>query len=38
MQGYGLDRFGSGQEQLSGTSKCGNELTDSIKCGNFLTS
>ena len=34
--GYGLDRAGSGQGQVAGTSECGNEPSGSIKCGEFL--
>jgi len=34
--GYGLDRNGSGQGQVAGTCKCGNEPLGSIKCGEFL--
>jgi len=34
--GCGLDRAGSGQGQLAGTSECGNELSSSIKCREFL--
>jgi hypothetical protein len=34
--GYGLDRTGSGQRQVAGTCKCGNEPSGSIKCGEFL--
>ena len=30
---YGLDRAGSGLEQLVGTCECANELLGSIKCG-----
>jgi hypothetical protein len=33
---YGLDRAGSGQGQVAGTCKCGNELSGYIKCGEFL--
>jgi hypothetical protein len=36
MWGHGLDRSGSGQGQVSGTCKCGNECSGSIKCGKFL--
>jgi len=35
MSGYGLDRAGSGQENLAGTCECGNEISGSIKCGEF---
>jgi hypothetical protein len=34
--GHGFDRVGSGEGQLSGTCKCGNEHSVSIKCGEFL--
>jgi hypothetical protein len=34
--GYGLDRAGSGEGQVTGTCECGNELLGSIKCGEFL--
>ena len=34
--GYGLDRAGSGQEEVAGTYECGNEPSGSIKCGEFL--
>jgi hypothetical protein len=30
MWGNGLDRFGSRQEQLTGTCECGNETSGSI--------
>jgi len=33
---YGLDRAGSGEEQVAATCDCGNEPSDSIKCGEFL--
>ena len=33
---HGPDRAGSGQRQLAGTCKCGNEPSGSIKCGEFL--
>ena len=33
---YGLDRAGSEEGQVSGTCKCGNELSRSIKCREFL--
>jgi len=33
---YGLDRAGSGQGQVAGCCKCGNEPFGSIKCGEFL--
>jgi len=36
MWGYGLDRSGSGKEQVAGTSECGNEPWGSKKCGEFL--
>jgi hypothetical protein len=36
MWGHGLDRSGSGQGQMAGTCKCGNECSRSIKCGEFL--
>ena len=36
MCGYGLDRAGSGEGQVAGTSECGNEPSGSIKCGEFL--
>jgi hypothetical protein len=35
---YGLDRAGSGQEQVAGTCEYGNEPFGSINVGNFLTS
>ena len=31
--GLGLDRVGSGKEQVSGTCECDNEPSGSIKCG-----
>ena len=31
-EGYGLDRAGSGQGQMAGICKCGNELSGSMKC------
>jgi hypothetical protein len=34
--GYGLDRSGTGQEQVADSCECGNETSDSIKCGEFL--
>jgi hypothetical protein len=34
--GYGLDQTGSGQGQVAGTCKCGNETLGSIKCVEFL--
>ena len=34
--GYGLDRAGLGQGQVTGTCECGNEPSSSIKCGEFL--
>ena len=36
MLGHGLDRAGSGYEQVTGTCKCCNERSGSIKCGEFL--
>ena len=36
MWGYGLDRVGSGCEQVVGACECSNELSGSIKCGEFL--
>ena len=36
MWRYGLDRSGSGQGQVTGTCKGGNEPSGSIKCGEFL--
>ena len=36
MQGHGLDRAGSGQEQMAGTCVCCNELLVSVKCGELL--
>ena len=33
----GLDWSDSGQGQVAGAYKCGNERLGSIKCGNFLT-
>ena len=36
LGGHGLERSGSGQGQVAGTCKCGNEHSDSIKCGEFL--
>jgi hypothetical protein len=33
---HGLDRSGSGQGQLAGSCKCGNELYGFVKCGEFL--
>ena len=36
MWGYGLDRAGSGQGQVTGTCECGNEPSRSVKCGEFL--
>ena len=32
----GLELYGSGQGQVAGTCKCGNESSVSIKCGEFL--
>jgi hypothetical protein len=34
--GYGLNRAGTGEGQVSGTCECGNEPSGSIKCGEFL--
>ena len=34
--GNGLDRSGSGQEEVAGTCECGNENFGSTKCGEFL--
>ena len=31
--GYGLDRAGSGQGQVTGTCEYGNETSGSVKCG-----
>ena len=36
MWGLGLDRAGSGYEQVAGTRDCGNGPSGSIKCGEFL--
>ena len=36
MWGYGLDRAGSGYEQVEGTCDRGNELSGYVKCGEFL--
>ena len=36
MWEYGLERFGSGQVQVTGICKRGNEPSVSIKCGEFL--
>ena len=36
MEGYGLNRAGSGQGQEAGTCECGNEHSGSIKYGEFL--
>ena len=33
---HGLDRCGSGYEQVVDFCECGNELMGSIKCGVFL--
>ena len=33
---HGLDLSGSGQGQMVGTCKCGDELSGSIKCWEFL--
>jgi hypothetical protein len=32
-RGHGLDRAGSGKEQVAGTCECENEPSGSIKCG-----
>ena len=34
--GHGLNRSGSGQEQVASTCECGNEPSGSITCGEFL--
>ena len=34
--GHGLDRSGSGQGQVTGSCKFGNEPSGSTKCGEFL--
>jgi hypothetical protein len=34
--GCGLDSFGSGQGQVTGSCEHGNEPSGSIKCGKFL--
>jgi hypothetical protein len=34
--GYGLDRAGTGQGQVTGTCECCNENSCSVKCGKFL--
>jgi hypothetical protein len=34
--GHGLDRSGSGQGQVTGICKCGNEPSGSVKWGEFL--
>ena len=36
MWWYGLDRAGSGQDQVVDTCECDNEPSGSIKCGEFL--
>ena len=36
MWGYGLDRAGSGLEQVVGTCECNIDLSGSIQCGEFL--
>jgi len=36
MWGYGLDRVGSEQGQVTGTCECGNEHSGSINFGEFL--
>jgi hypothetical protein len=36
--GHGLHQSCSGQKQVSGCCKCGNELSGSIKCGSFVSS
>ena len=36
MWEYGLDRTGSGYEEVAETCECGNEPSGSIKCGEFL--
>ena len=36
MWGYGLDRAGSGLEQIAGTCECGSETSGSKNCGEFL--
>ena len=36
MWGHGLDRSGSGYEQVAGICECGIEPLGSIKCGEFL--
>jgi hypothetical protein len=36
MQGYGLDRAGSGYGQMAGTCKRGNKPSSSIKCGECI--
>ena len=35
-EGLGLDRSGSGQGQMAGTCKRGNEPSGSVSCGEFL--
>ena len=35
MWEYGLDQYGLGQGQASGTCECSNGPSDSIKCGEF---
>jgi len=34
--GCGLDRYGSGKEQVTEMCECGNEPSGSIKCEEFL--
>jgi hypothetical protein len=34
--GYGLDRSGLGERQMTGCCECGNEPSGSIKCEEFL--
>jgi hypothetical protein len=36
MWGYGLDQTGSGEGQVAGTCKSGNEPSGSTKCEEFL--
>ena len=36
MWGFGMDRDGSGQGQVTGICDYGNEPSGSIKCGDFL--
>ena len=33
--GYGLNRAGSGREEVASTCECGNESSGYIKCGEF---